>query len=249
MTALVLLHGLTESSAMWDPLIGSLEADPSSDGNRRVLTVDLRGHGSAPRTPPYDLETMARDALGEIDSTGVSLEDSVLIGHSLGGIVATAMASVSSPRGVINIDQSLSLADFQDTLRPLEEMLRGDDATFQGAITAVFDAMRGPLSDAEFDRLAAIRDADQDVVLGVWSPLLDSEASELDALVEAVCATVSCPYLALFGIDPGPEYPAWLTERIAGAHTEVWADHGHYPHLVEPERFVDRVDEFVGSLD
>ena len=34
--------------------------------------------------------------------------------------------------------------------------------------------------------------------------------------------------------------------RIPTAEVEVWPDLGHYPHLVEPERFVARVVEFDG---
>jgi pimeloyl-ACP methyl ester carboxylesterase len=52
------------------------------------------------------------------------------------------------------------------------------------------------------------------------------------------------PYLALFGIDPGPGYAEWLARRVPGAVVETWEDHGHYPHLVDPDRFVDRIVAF-----
>jgi len=51
-------------------------------------------------------------------------------------------------------------------------------------------------------------------------------------------------YLSLFGIDPGPDYADWLMSPIAGAVVEVWAEHGHYPHLVDPDRFVARLTDF-----
>jgi pimeloyl-ACP methyl ester carboxylesterase len=28
----------------------------------------------------------------------------------------------------------------------------------------------------------------------------------------------------------------------------VWADRGHYPHLIEPDRFVERIAEFDRGL-
>lgn len=31
------------------------------------------------------------------------------------------------------------------------------------------------------------------------------------------------------------------------ATTKVQLDHGHYPHLVDPTRFVDRINAFIAS--
>lgn len=43
---------------------------------------------------------------------------------------------------------------------------------------------------------------------------------------------------------PGPAYAAWLTGLIPTATVELWEGLGHYPHLVDPDRFVRRLDEF-----
>ena len=40
----------------------------------------------------------------------------------------------------------------------------------------------------------------------------------------------------LHGIDPGPDYAGWLTDRIPSAVVEVWPGLGHYPHLIERSR-------------
>lgn len=242
MADLVLVHGITESKASWDPLVQPLSSQ------HRVLAIDLPGHGAASRNAPFDLMTMATDALGEMNTAGFAPERSVLIGHSLGGTVVSAMASAVSVLGVINVDQPLKLADFQAGLRQLEPMLRGDEASFQTAISMVFDAMRGPLSAAETKRIESIRHPEQQVVLGVWEPVLSSTVEELDALVEAMGTNVNAPYLSLHGIDPGDGYATWLTSLIQTAIVEIWPDHGHYPHLVDPQRFVARVNEFVQSI-
>lgn len=248
MTSLVLVHGITESKRSWDPLLDALSVDPTSSAPRTVLTVDLRGHGDATRTPPFDLATMATDVLSEMAAAGIAPAEAVLIGHSLGGTVVTAMASVAQFRGVVNIDQPLKLADFQAGLQQLEPMLRGEQAGFAAAIGMVFDAMRGALPEGESQRLSAIRQPEQSVVLGVWDPVLTLPAAHLDAMVETMTRTITSPYLSLHGIDPGPNYPQWLSAHIAGATTEVWSDHGHYPHLVDPSRFVARVATFLDSL-
>jgi len=109
----------------------------------------------------------------------------------------------------------------------------------------VFDAMIGPLPSGEVARLEALRDPRQDVVLGTWAAVLDSTEAELDATVESLAGAITVPYLALHGSDPGIEYAAWLRGLVPTATVEVWADHGHYPHLVDPARFVGRLREFI----
>ncbi len=247
MTPLVLVHGITESKHAWDPLLDALSIDPGAEARRTILAVDLRGHGEATRTPPFDLVAMATDVLSAMEQAGIAPRDAVTIGHSLGGTVVTAMAAVTEFRGVVNVDQPLRLADFQAGLRQLEPMLRGDEASFSAAVAMVFDAMRGPLSDEQYQRLAALRRPERAVVLGVWEPVLTLSSGDLDAMVASMTRTIDSPYLSLHGIDPGPDYASWLADHIAGAAMEVWPDHGHYPHLVDPNRFVDRINTFVDS--
>ena len=52
------------------------------------------------------------------------------------------------------------------------------------------------------------------------------------------------PYLSLHGTDPGDDYPDWLRAIVPTATVDVWAERGHYPHLVEPDSFVRRLAEF-----
>jgi pimeloyl-ACP methyl ester carboxylesterase len=58
-------------------------------------------------------------------------------------------------------------------------------------------------------------------------------------------SAVTAPVLSLHGIDPGPDDIAWLTGLVPSVEVEVWADHGHDPHLVDPSRFLARVEAFL----
>jgi pimeloyl-ACP methyl ester carboxylesterase len=234
---LALVHGITESRRTWDPLLAPLIAQ-----GYRVIAVDLRGHGGSSRVAPYDLATMAGDLGAVLQAEGV--DDALLVGHSLGGAVVSAYAAGGPCRGVVNVDQPLALADFQGVLRELQPMLQGDAESFQGAISAIFDQMAGPLAGAERWRVDHIRAAEPEVVLGVWDMMFNATADDLDAVVDQLAAAITVPYLSLHGIDPGPDYAGWLTGKIPSATVEVWADQGHYPHLIEPQRFVERIVEF-----
>ena len=231
---LVLIHGITENRHAWDPVTDDLAAD------HRVLRVDLRGHGESPKGPSYGAAELAADVHALVD------EVPLVVGHSLGGFVATAYAARFETRGVINVDQTLDLAPLQGQLQAAAPALRGDG--FGDVIAALFESLRGEVPDAEWARLSALRRPERDVVLGVWSVLLDTTPAELAAEVEQLTAAVRTPYLALDGVDPGPGHLEWLQSRMPQARLEVWDGVGHYPQLVRPDDFVERVREFERGL-
>ena len=240
--AVVLVHGITESAASFEPIVERLAT------SSEVVALDLRGHGESGRAASYDLASMATDVASVIAAAG--LDRPHLVGHSLGGAVVTAAGSVLDVASVVDIDQSLQLDTFKDQLTPAEAMLR-DPEQYHLVVDAMFEAMMGELlSPSEAARVNSLRRADQDVVLGTWELLLTEPVEEIATAVDAALAgyaTRTVPYLALFGLDPGDGYASWLAERIPGSTVECWAEHGHYPHLVDPDRFVARLQDFWAS--
>jgi pimeloyl-ACP methyl ester carboxylesterase len=97
-TPIVLLHGYTETSHMWLPLIARL-------GNREVIAVDLPGAGdSSMPASGYDKKTMAQDIHALTQALGYPKVQ--LVGHDIGLMVAYAYAA-QYPQDV----QSLTLMD------------------------------------------------------------------------------------------------------------------------------------------
>lgn len=236
---LVLVHGITESRETWRPLIAPLSASYT------VVAVDVRGHGKSPKGDSYDPISLATDVRETLLASGVADVDSALIiGHSMGGVVVSAYGSLFPTRAVINVDQPLLLSGFKDGLSQLEPLLKGDDPTFQMGISMLFDSMYGQLSGSELERIKTNRKADQEVVLGIWGTVFDSSVEELDAQVDALIGGITVPYLEIQGIDPGAEYETWLKNAIPTSTYELWPDLGHYPHLIEQQKFVQRVREF-----
>jgi len=81
----VLLHGITSSVATWDWLVPHLE------DRYRVLRLDFRGHGGSDRTPgAYTMTGYVSDAVAACVQAAGS--PAVVIGHSLGGGTAIALA-------------------------------------------------------------------------------------------------------------------------------------------------------------
>jgi pimeloyl-ACP methyl ester carboxylesterase len=88
--ALVLLHGIMLSSDIWVHQLNEL-AD-----RHRVVAVDLRGHGrSTAGDRTITVETMADDVCRVLDALG--LRQCLLVGHSMGGMVALQVAHDLAP--------------------------------------------------------------------------------------------------------------------------------------------------------
>lgn len=236
----VLVHGITENLHAWDPVARRLAAD------RTVVRLDLRGHGASDPGEDYGLAAMAGDVAAVIQAAGLERPD--VVGHSLGGMVATTLGASFPLRSLVNVDQPLALAGIKSLIEPLRAPLE-DPQTFDPVMRQVLVQMEGErLSEAERTRLHALRQPRQDVVLGIWHDLWTLPEDDLAVVVNELLKDYRVPYLALHGIDPGPEYVDWLRARIPGAEVEVWPEHGHYPHLVDPDRFVERLRAFWSAV-
>lgn len=84
---IVLLHGYTQTSHMWRPLI------PLLASTHLVIAPDLRGLGESQRAPSgYDKKTMAQDVHALVHQLGVN-EPIALVGHDIGLMVSYAYAA------------------------------------------------------------------------------------------------------------------------------------------------------------
>lgn len=82
--AMMMLHALGERASSWDDAADRLA------GSFRVFAPDLRGHGDSDRPGSYSFEAMRDDVIGLLDQLG--LESTILVGHSMGGVVAYLVA-------------------------------------------------------------------------------------------------------------------------------------------------------------
>ena len=83
----VLIHGYTQTSHMWLPLLSKLQA------SRTVIAPDLRGFGGSDRPAGgYDKKTLARDVRNLVRQLGFD-KPVALVGHDIGLMVAYAYAA------------------------------------------------------------------------------------------------------------------------------------------------------------
>ncbi|UTW64286.1 alpha/beta hydrolase [bacterium SCSIO 12741] len=83
----VLLHGFLESSSMWKGMV------PELSKKFKVITIDLPGHGESDCLGYiHTMDLMAGAVKAVLDEIG--LRKAVIIGHSMGGYVALALADL-----------------------------------------------------------------------------------------------------------------------------------------------------------
>ena len=87
---MVLLHALGETADDWAVVADHFAA------TYRVVAIDLRGHGRSDRPGEYQFDRMRDDVIGVMDE--LELEDVVLVGHSLGGVIAYLVAEAQPER-------------------------------------------------------------------------------------------------------------------------------------------------------
>jgi pimeloyl-ACP methyl ester carboxylesterase len=97
--SIVLVHGGGAHSRWWDHIA------PLLARGWRVLAVDLSGHGDSGRRARYSLDTWAGEVLAVVTEAG-DAASSVVIGHSMGGLVTLRLASLAGAQiaGAVAID-------------------------------------------------------------------------------------------------------------------------------------------------
>jgi pimeloyl-ACP methyl ester carboxylesterase len=82
---ILLLHGITSFGGTWDWIV------PTLAKQFRVLRLDFRGHGASDRAPgEYTTDGYVSDAVAAIEQ--VAGAPCIVMGHSLGGATAAALA-------------------------------------------------------------------------------------------------------------------------------------------------------------
>jgi pimeloyl-ACP methyl ester carboxylesterase len=93
-----------------------------ADAGWRADAVDLRGHGTAPRTLDYTLGAYAADLGATLPGSGEAWD--LVIGHSLGGAASTlaALADPAWTRRMVLVDPAIHLTDHdRDVVRKSQE--------------------------------------------------------------------------------------------------------------------------------
>ena len=231
----VFLHGLPFDRGMWDPV---LEALPR---RRRAIAFDLPGHGGSAALPQHNLAVVA-DAIHEA-ALGAGLDAPTVVGHSIGGQLATVYAAQHGAAAVVSVDAPVRLETFARLLRSLHPQLAGDG--FAEAWAIYQDSWQMELLPAAARALLRPGDRPGDDALRQLVLSYQSDVLEwpLDEVVRArdegfsQLRAARTPYLTVHSRPVDPSDRAWLHDRLPQAEILVWPVGHHFPHLAHPARF------------
>jgi len=244
---LVLLHGLTESMHVWDRLIGPLAR------RDRVIRFDLLGHGgSAKPSAGYSVDDQARrldKALSKL-----RIRQAVLVGHSLGGLVAAALSQRDPGlvRRVVLIDappaensRRQPLTQKLSTLPVLGEAVwqLAPDSMLRNGLQSAF-APGYPVPDQsvrDLKRMTYTSFADSAEAPG---PFLKA------ASLPARLARLHVPVLAIFGSeDQRIAHSAFGAYRgLRGVRLQVISGAGHTPIIERPRAVLRSILHFISPV-
>lgn len=228
---IVLLHDSLGCVAMWRDFPALLAAQTG----RQVIAYDRLGFGrSSAQTEAADfdfIDTEARQYFPALYAA-LNLDRVVLMGHSVGGAMALAIASdpAQSQRCAAVITESTA---------PLIE------ARTLAGIRAAQAQFRDPQRMA---RLSKYHGDKASWVLRAWTDIW-LEPAFAHWTLDAYLAGINCPLLSIHG-DADEFASAAAPQRIvqgagAGAELAVLEGVGHLPHREEPALIADLVQPFL----
>ena len=227
--ALVLIHGTAASLRTWDPMV------PLLTGSHRVIRIDLPGCGQSaqPDGASYAVPAQAHRVGAALDRLGV--EQAIVVGHSSGGLVATALTEqrpdLVTALALISTGPNMAayIAD-EIALGPAQWPDLTDEQLRQ---------IMSPAFSVDYQIPQPLVDEARGMNLHVFAATSQAVRAYLEeqALPERL-ATLGKPLLVIFGEDDRRWRSSSATEyrAVPGATVEMLPGVGHSPNLEDPPR-------------
>ncbi len=251
---LLLVHGFTGARLDFADHIDAL-----ADAGWWVVAPDLRGHGESWQPADeaaYSFDHFAADLWALVDALG--WERLVLLGHSMGGMIAqvAALQRPAALDGLVLMDTTHGPLDLDRALAELGAQIVRDGG--MPAVKAVLDSMGddAPLSTPAHERLLVERPGYRELgdqkFLGssphMYASMLGQLLDQADRLDDLTRLDV--PTLVLVGEQDEPFLAASeaMAAAVPGARLEVIPDAGHSPQFENPDAWRKAMLDFLAGL-
>lgn len=233
---LIMLHGLSDSCRSMQPLMSALPREI------RSMALSLRGHGDSSRPQRgYAPADMAADVADAMDRLGV--RDAMILGHSMGSVVAQELA-VRYPLRAAGLILVGAFAGLRGEAE-LEAFCEAEIFPLTDPIDPLF--VRG-FQESTLARTVAPGFIDLVVGESLKVPAHVWKSAIRGLLAARPAAGITAPTLLLWGDQDGfalERQQAALIRAIPGAVLETFEGTGHSPHWEEPERAARVIADFV----
>jgi pyruvate dehydrogenase E2 component (dihydrolipoamide acetyltransferase) len=245
---IVFLHGIGGSSASWQAVIGSFAA------THHVVAIDLPAHGQSdvpdPARTDYSVRGLAQAVTEALAVLG--LERVTLVGHSLGGAVATGVALAAPDRvaRLVLVDSTGLGDDISPDLVRLLDAPPSDSGS-RALLELFFDDRRLVLDAGVNEHHAALGRPGAHAAVRAISSLAFADASQRVTL-DGRSAEITQPVLVVWGgrdrVVPVAHAEAART-AIADVEVAIIPDAGHAPHVEQPAAFAAILARFLARPD
>ena len=243
----VLLHGLASSIYSWADVI-----EPLSQ-RFDVIAVDLPGFGESTKAPDLAFATFEPAMLAFLDEVGVSRAH--LVGNSMGGAIALALASAHPAR----VDRVVILDSAGFDIKPGERpfMIRVIGSRTAAAVTEILPVRRAVTAATLRYLMHDDARVSEERIAEYVAPLLKGGLASAQSLLrsalddgfEASLQRINAPTLVIWG-----RYDPWLKESHADrflaairGSRKVVLDAGHMPQEDRPQEVARLITEFLVS--
>ncbi|ALM54572.1 alpha/beta hydrolase [Halomonas huangheensis] len=242
--AIVLLHGISSGSASWAPVVEHL-------GGYRLLAWDAPGYADSQALSSP--QPTAGDYAARLDAwlDALDVKRCVLVGHSLGAMMASAYMALRPERlaGVILADPALGYRDADADKR--DEVYRSRWTMLAEQGHEAYAAARAPRllrDDANPEDIARVREGMQRLHVEGFAQASWMLAN--DALEGYLSGGLNVPATVLCGDEDRittPQASRALAERL-GLPYHAIPRAGHASYIDAPQAFADVVDTFSRPL-
>jgi len=225
------IHGLGGNTSQWKAQLEHLRK------KRRVLAVDLRGHGhtALPGDGVFDIEAMAADVKELADRSRI--QRFVLAGHSAGASVAIAIAGSEPKRvlGLFLVDPAGD--DRQVPSDEVESFMAALESSYPSAIEDYWQELLTHSEPTVQERVIAdLRATPRAAVVGIFRAILT---------YDPVTPLRRYPGPVLSVVTPLNNAPFSLHRLIPDLPHRLITGTGHWPQLDKPDQINGLFDTFL----
>jgi len=236
---LVLIHALGTDLHIWDEVL------PLLPPGLRILRFDLRGNGASDVPPaPYNMGTLIRDTERLMDH--FALKDAVILGLSIGGLIAQGLAVKR-----LDLIRAMILSNTAARI--------GRPEQWQARIAAVRATGMESLADATMERWLGRKWRDHPALPSLRKTFLATDPEGWMGCAAAISgtdffettATLTLPTLAIAGANDGSTPPDLVRETAAlirGHRFALMRGTGHIPPVEKPAEYGALLSQFLMEI-